>query len=71
MTNQDHHRNNRNWRWHKKLKIWLTKDEHMQPRVLSQHHEEGYYIIWNIAEWRKERRTLTLYYADLETISAN
>ncbi|KAI1243996.1 hypothetical protein MGN70_013864 [Eutypa lata] len=58
--------NNRNWRWHKKLKMWLTKDEHMHPRPLSREHEEGYYIIWNTAEWRKERRSLTLYYSDLE-----
>ncbi|KAK7750370.1 hypothetical protein SLS62_007669 [Diatrype stigma] len=58
--------NNRNWRWHKKLKMWLTKDEHMHPRPLSREHEEGYYIIWNTVEWRKERRSLTLYYSDLE-----
>ncbi|KAI2637060.1 hypothetical protein GGS26DRAFT_547176 [Hypomontagnella submonticulosa] len=58
---------NRAWRWHKKLKIWLTKDELMQPRILSTQHEEGYYIIWNTTDWRKERRTLTLHYADLET----
>ncbi|KAI0152356.1 hypothetical protein F4776DRAFT_601245 [Hypoxylon sp. NC0597] len=58
---------NRAWRWHKKLKIWLTKDELLQPRILSPQHEEGYYIIWNTTDWRKERRTLTLHYADLET----
>ncbi|KAI1505303.1 CobW/HypB/UreG, nucleotide-binding domain-containing protein [Biscogniauxia marginata] len=61
---------NRAWRWHKKLKIWLTKDEIMHPRILSAQHEEGYYIIWNTSEWRKERRTLTLHYADLETNNA-
>ncbi|KAI5868560.1 hypothetical protein GGS23DRAFT_36837 [Durotheca rogersii] len=48
----------RAWRWHKKLKIWLTKDEIMHPRILSTQHEEGYYIIWNTAEWRKEREFL-------------
>ncbi|KAI0159711.1 hypothetical protein GGR57DRAFT_458424 [Xylariaceae sp. FL1272] len=56
----------RQWRWHKKLKLWLTKDEQMQPRPLSQNHEEGYYIVWSTTEWRKERRQLTLHYADLE-----
>ncbi|KXJ92282.1 hypothetical protein Micbo1qcDRAFT_162491 [Microdochium bolleyi] len=61
--------NNRNWRWHKKLKIWLTKDDIMQPRQLSGLHEEGYYIIWNTKDWRKERRTLVLYYEDLETLN--
>lgn len=27
----------------------------MQPRILSTQHEEGYYIIWNTTDWRKER----------------
>ncbi|KAI1365464.1 hypothetical protein F5Y08DRAFT_303701 [Xylaria arbuscula] len=58
---------NRQWRWHKKLKIWLTKDEIMHPRIMSPQHEEGYYIVWNTDEWRKDRRSLTLQYADLET----
>ncbi|KAI0100624.1 hypothetical protein GGR51DRAFT_531919 [Nemania sp. FL0031] len=57
----------RQWRWHKKLKLWLTKDEIMHPRILSTQHEEGYYIVWSTEDWRKERRQLTLHYADLET----
>lgn len=57
----------RQWRWHKKMKLWLTKDELMQPRILSPQHEEGYYIVWDTTEWRKQRRTLTLHYADLDT----
>ncbi|KAI1776835.1 hypothetical protein F4818DRAFT_411937 [Hypoxylon cercidicola] len=57
---------NRQWRWHKKMKLWLTKDELMQPRILSAQHEEGYYIVWDTTEWRKQRRTLTLHYADLD-----
>lgn len=48
-------RHNRNWRWHKKLRVWLTKDEHMTPQVLSPSHERGYYIIWDTAEWCKNR----------------
>lgn len=48
-------RYNRQWRWHKKMKLWLTKDELMQPRVLSPLHEEGYYIVWDTTEWRKQR----------------
>ncbi|KAK0629880.1 hypothetical protein B0T17DRAFT_506397 [Bombardia bombarda] len=56
----------RNWRWHKKLQMWLTKDEMMVPQALSQNHERGYYVIWDAANWRKERREFTLYYADLD-----
>ncbi|RCI09771.1 hypothetical protein L249_4056 [Ophiocordyceps polyrhachis-furcata BCC 54312] len=57
----------RNWRWHKKLQIWLTKDEHMNPQILSPNHERGYYIVWDANSWRKDRREFTLHYGDLDT----
>ncbi|RFU78749.1 hypothetical protein TARUN_3455 [Trichoderma arundinaceum] len=47
----------RNWRWHKKLQVWLTKDEHMTPQILSPNHERGYYIVWDTTTWRKDRAT--------------
>jgi hypothetical protein len=53
-------RNNRNWRWHKKLQIWLTKDDSMTPRALSPQHEEGYYIIWDTNNWTKVRVNFSL-----------
>ncbi|KAI6288527.1 hypothetical protein MCOR28_008268 [Pyricularia oryzae] len=59
--------NNRNWRWHKKLQVWLTKDEHMMPQVISPNHERGYYLVWDTTQWRKDRRELALDYADLDT----
>ncbi|KAH8680890.1 CobW/HypB/UreG, nucleotide-binding domain-containing protein [Xylariales sp. PMI_506] len=62
--------NGRNWRWHKKYQIWLTKDDIMTPRSLSPHHEQGYYIIWDTNNWSKVRKELVLWYADLETASA-
>ncbi|GAO18145.1 hypothetical protein UVI_02036720 [Ustilaginoidea virens] len=57
----------RNWRWHKKHQIWLTKDEHMTPQILSPNHERGFYIVWDIDQWRKGRRELNLFYGDLDT----
>lgn len=47
--------NARNWRWHKRQQVWLTKDDLMMPQVLSMNHERGYYIVWDITTWRKER----------------
>ena len=47
--------NARNWRWHKRQQVWLTKDDMMMPQVLSMNHERGYYIVWDISTWRKER----------------
>ncbi|RMJ17880.1 hypothetical protein BHE90_004265 [Fusarium euwallaceae] len=57
----------RNWRWHKKLQLWLTKDDHMTPQTLGPTHERGYYIVWDSTTWRKERREFTLHYGDLDT----
>jgi len=58
--------NSRNWRWHKKLQLWLTKDDLMIPHPLSSTSERGYYIIWDTVSWRKERREFTLHYGDLD-----
>lgn len=45
----------RNWRWHKRLQLWLTKDEQLVPQTLSVNTERGYYIVWDKDLWRKER----------------
>ncbi|KAL1902643.1 transcriptional regulator [Sporothrix stenoceras] len=60
--------NNRNWRWHKRQQVWLTKDDLMMPQVLSMNHERGFYIVWDTTTWRKERTTreITLNYGDLD-----
>ncbi|KAH7189462.1 uncharacterized protein B0J16DRAFT_339689 [Fusarium flagelliforme] len=57
----------RNWRWHRKMELWLTKDEHMTPQILSPNHERGFYIIWDPVLWRKDRKEFTLHYGDLDT----
>ncbi|PCD39977.1 hypothetical protein FGRA07_01248 [Fusarium graminearum] len=57
----------RNWRWHRKMELWLTKDEHMTPQILSPNHERGFYIVWDPNNWRKDRKEFTLHYGDLDT----
>ncbi|KAK2613623.1 hypothetical protein N8I77_000525 [Diaporthe amygdali] len=57
----------RGWRWHKDLRVWLTKDVEMQPVAVNPEAERGYYVIWNAETWARMRQELTLYYADLET----
>lgn len=46
---------NRNWRFHKKLGVWLTKDEMMQPVQVGQGVERGYYIVFDHKAWVRER----------------
>ncbi|SPN99660.1 related to cell division control protein CDC36 [Cephalotrichum gorgonifer] len=57
----------RSWRWHKKLQIWLTKDEHMMPQQISPTVERGFYIIWDPIRFQRDRREFTLHYGDLDT----
>ncbi|KAL3417303.1 NOT2/NOT3/NOT5 family protein [Phlyctema vagabunda] len=60
--------NNRNWRFHKKLGLWLTKDVEMQPQPLTSDAERGYYIFFDTKLWQRERREYTLKYSDLESL---
>ncbi|TVY90138.1 General negative regulator of transcription subunit, partial [Lachnellula willkommii] len=46
---------NRNWRYHKKLQQWLTKDDMMVPQTLGNGTERGYYIFFDIKQWSRER----------------
>ncbi len=46
---------NRNWRYHKKLQCWLTKDELMQPVLVGNGVERGYYIVFDPKLWSRER----------------
>ncbi|KAF4627592.1 hypothetical protein G7Y89_g10559 [Cudoniella acicularis] len=66
MAAQELH--NRNWRYHKKLQQWLTKDDMMVPQTLGNGTERGYYIFFDIKQWQRERRELTLVYDDLESL---
>ena len=45
----------RNWRYHKKLQLWLTKDEGMVPHNLGNGSERGYYIFFDINLWERQR----------------
>lgn len=69
MAAQELH--NRNWRYHKKLRLWLTKDDMMVPQQLGSDRERGYYIFFDIKQWHRERREFTLVYEDLETLPNN
>lgn len=53
-------RHSRNWRWHKKLHIWLTKDDSMTPQSITPSQEQGYYIVWDTANWTKTRVSISV-----------
>lgn len=53
----------RNWRYHKTLKAWLTKDPMMEP-VVSQdgQSERGSYVFFDPQRWEKCQREFLLFY---------
>jgi CCR4-NOT transcriptional regulation complex NOT5 subunit len=51
---------NRNWRYHKKLRVWLTKDEMMVPQPLGNGTERGYYVFFDFQSWARERVRIPL-----------
>ena len=65
MADQDR-RYNRNWRYHKDLRLWLTKESGTTPSQKVAGGEQGTYTFWDPENWGKERKTMTVLYADLE-----
>lgn len=45
----------RNWRYHKKMQVWLTKDELMQPIQIGNGVERGFYVVFEPKTWSRER----------------
>ena len=46
---------NRNWRYHKELKQWLTKDTNFEPVRISHTEERGFYIFFDPIGWQRQR----------------
>ncbi|KAJ3936053.1 MAG: NOT2 family protein [Lentinula lateritia] len=57
---------NRNWRFHKELRLWITKDNGSNPSSKVPGGESGQYTYWDPENWTKERKDMTVIYAELE-----
>ncbi|KAF1834073.1 hypothetical protein BDW02DRAFT_499246 [Decorospora gaudefroyi] len=58
---------NRDWRWHIKLQQWMMKDPDLPaPIRLSPKEERGWYLFFDITNWRRERREFELNYDHLD-----
>lgn len=54
----------RNWRYHKGLKAWLTKDPMMEPVVAADGlSERGSYVFFDPQRWEKCQRDFPLFYS--------
>ncbi|KAL0064315.1 transcriptional regulator [Marasmius tenuissimus] len=57
---------NRNWRFHKELRIWITKESNTPASQKIPMGETGQYTYWDPENWMKERKDMTVLYSDLE-----
>jgi len=57
---------NRNWRYHKELRLWITKESGTTPSQKVPGGENGQYTYWDPENWIRERKDMVVIYADLE-----
>lgn len=57
---------NRNWRYHKELHLWLTKEQGTEPTAKTQAFERGTYIFFDPNSWEKVKKDAILMYESLE-----
>ncbi|PIL35140.1 hypothetical protein GSI_02929 [Ganoderma sinense ZZ0214-1] len=57
---------NRNWRYHKDLRLWITKESGTQISAKIAGGEQGRYSYWDPEMWEKAQKDLTVLYSDLE-----
>ncbi|CAK9438721.1 uncharacterized protein LODBEIA_P29450 [Lodderomyces beijingensis] len=56
----------RNWRYHKDIQVWLTKDSNVEPVLIGQDVEKGVYIFFDPHNWEKIRKEFVLYYSSVQ-----
>lgn len=56
---------NRNWRFHKGLSLWLTKDQSVEPIQQDAQSERGVYIFFDPHNWERVKKEFILQYASI------
>ncbi|OWB80216.1 hypothetical protein B5S32_g4475 [[Candida] boidinii] len=57
--------NKRNWRYHKDLQVWLTKDSNSEPTPNGPGSERGTYVFFDPASWEYITKDFVLYYQSI------
>ncbi|WFC98091.1 transcriptional regulator [Malassezia yamatoensis] len=56
----------RNWRYHKGLHLWLTKEQNTEPVQKTSTYERGTYVFFDPGSWEKVSKNFVLMYEMLE-----
>lgn len=57
---------NRDWRYHKEERIWITRATGQEPSVKTTTYERGHYYYFDCQNWRKSQKEFHLDYDKLE-----
>ncbi|KPV72452.1 uncharacterized protein RHOBADRAFT_18165, partial [Rhodotorula graminis WP1] len=60
-----------NWRYHKELRLWLTKEAGTEPVQKTATFERGSYIFFDPVLWERVRKEYVLFFDQLETRRAD
>ena len=56
----------RNWRYHKEERVWIMKVQGLEPVTRSQVYEQGTYLVFDVKQFKKVHREMTVEYSKLE-----
>ncbi|KAF7999099.1 hypothetical protein HF325_006631 [Metschnikowia pulcherrima] len=56
----------RNWRYHRDIQVWLTKDSNVEPVLISPDVERGIYVFFDPHNWEKIRKEFVLHYSSVQ-----
>ncbi|XP_066543311.1 CCR4-NOT transcription complex subunit 2 isoform X2 [Amia ocellicauda] len=57
---------NRDWRYHKEERVWITRAPGMEPTIKTNTYERGTYYFFDCLNWRKVAKEFHLEYDKLE-----
>lgn len=57
----------RNWRYHKDIQVWLTKDSNVEPVLISHDVEKSVYIFFDPHNWEKIKKEFVLHYSSVQS----
>ncbi|XP_032813839.2 CCR4-NOT transcription complex subunit 2 [Petromyzon marinus] len=57
---------NRDWRYHKDERVWITRAPGMEPQMKTNTYERGTYLFFDCHNWRKVAKEFHLEYDKLE-----
>ncbi|GAA95051.1 hypothetical protein E5Q_01706 [Mixia osmundae IAM 14324] len=55
-----------NWRYHKELRLWLTKETGTEPTQKTATFERGSYVFFDPSSWERVKKEFVLVYEQLE-----